>query len=313
MHKPDLWSRYTREPYESHSRWAVCTSRSSAEVKFLPHVADDTVGDETCVRVHAKWRREKLLRSEQIVKNRPRKRGVSPRRALVCALALLAAPAAAHGSITGTVFRDYDADGVHDAREPGTTDVLVSAVNDVGAVVATSTTAVDGTYSLTGLASGEKVRIEFSGQASFLKQGGNGTAAGSSVLFATEGDTSVDHGVNNPAEFCEANPTIATACQFFGRFDSTYAGKGGLRVFGFDTADLPASAPVRYLAIPRLRRRPPTSRRSVRHSVWPISASRAACLPRRSTSVPPDSVPADRGRSIASHPAPTTRSAPPTT
>jgi uncharacterized repeat protein (TIGR01451 family) len=97
-------------------------------------------------------------------------------------------------------------------------------------------TAADGTYSLTGIASGEKVRIEFSGQASFMKQGGNGAAAGSNVLFATEGDASVDHGVNNPAEFCEANPNIATACQFFGRFDSAYAGKGGLRVFGFDTS-----------------------------------------------------------------------------
>ena len=134
------------------------------------------------------------------------------------------------------MFRDYDADGVRDAREPGTTGVLVKAVDDAGAVVASATTAADGTYIVSGVAPGAKVRIEFSGQASFLKQGGNGTAGGSSVLFATEGDTSVDHGVNNPAEFCEANPQIATACQFFGRSDSTFAGKGGVRVFGYDTS-----------------------------------------------------------------------------
>lgn len=151
-------------------------------------------------------------------------------------MAVLAAPAVANAAISGTVFRDYDADGVRDAREPGTTGVLVSAVDDAGSVVATATTAGDGTYTLNGIASGAKVRLEFSGQAGYLKQGGNGTGAGSSVLFATDGDTSVDHGVNNPAEFCEANPQIATACQFFGRSDSTFADKGGLRVFGFDTS-----------------------------------------------------------------------------
>lgn len=158
------------------------------------------------------------------------------RHALIGVAVALVAPAVASAAISGTAFRDYDADGSQDSREPGLTGIQVQAINDAGAILATATTAADGTYSLTGIAPGTKVRVEFSGQPSYLKQGGNGAGAGSSVMFATEGDAGVDHGLNNPAEFCEANPQIATACQFYGRFDSTFANKGGLRVFGFNTS-----------------------------------------------------------------------------
>ncbi len=158
-----------------------------------------------------------------------------PRNVLLVALAALATPAAASAAITGTAFRDYDADGTRDGREPGLSGIAVRALNDAGSVVATTTTAGDGTYSLTGIAAGARVRIEFAGQAAFMQQGGNGLGAGSSAQFATEGADNVNHGLNNPAEFCEANPQIAAACSFYGRFDSTFGAKGGVRVFGYDT------------------------------------------------------------------------------
>ena len=184
------------------------------------------------------------------MKDRPTGRGRYLRRVLVCAVAALSAPAAANAAISGTVFRDYDADGMRDAREPGTADVRVNAINDAGTVVATATTAGDGTYTLNGVTPGARVRLEFSGQAAYLKQGGNGTGAGSNVIFAVDGDVAVNHGVNNPAEFCEANPQIATACQFFGRYDGAFGTKAGMRVFGYNASGFasertnPASDPT---------------------------------------------------------------------
>jgi uncharacterized repeat protein (TIGR01451 family) len=171
-------------------------------------------------------------------RNVPTRARALRRLAVAGVVAGMVVPTVANAAISGTAFRDYDADGTRDAREPGITGIAVTALDDAGAVVATATTAADGTYSLTGVAAGARVRVEFSGEASFLKQGGNGLGAGSSVQFASEGDTDVNHGLNNPAEFCEANPQIAAACSFFGRYDSDFAAKGGLRVFGFNTTGL---------------------------------------------------------------------------
>ena len=67
----------------------------------------------------------------------------------VClAIGALITPAAASADITGAVYRDYDASGARAAREPGIGAVVVQAINNAGAVVATTATATDGTYTL---------------------------------------------------------------------------------------------------------------------------------------------------------------------
>lgn len=112
-------------------------------------------------------------------------------------------------AITGTVFRDFNANGARDTGEPGVGEITVTAYADTGAVVATVTTDATGAYTLT-VAPGSTVRVEFTGWPGYLQPGPGGPDSGTTVLFATEGNTNVNVGLLNPAEYCQTNPTLAT-------------------------------------------------------------------------------------------------------
>ncbi len=134
---------------------------------------------------------------------------------MIVALVLLGTPVLAE--ITGTVFRDYDADGAQAMGEPGIADIFVNAYDGTGTAVGTSpqTTAADGSYTLGSLPVGA-LRLEFTlptgGALDFLEEGAAGST---SVTFASDGAT-VDAGFNNPAQFCEGNPNLATPCYING-------------------------------------------------------------------------------------------------
>ena len=155
------------------------------------------------------------------------------------ALGALVVPAAASADITGAVYRDYDASGARAAREPGIGAVTVTAINDAGAVVATTATAVNGAYTLVTPAG--RYRIEFSGEPASFKQGGGGLADGSSVRFANDGAV-VNHGLNVPGDYCEANPQVATNCFRYGASDGTFSTQSTLRTFGFNTTGVASAA-----------------------------------------------------------------------
>ncbi|MGD9702729.1 MAG: SdrD B-like domain-containing protein [Acidimicrobiia bacterium] len=126
---------------------------------------------------------------------------------------VVGAAGAEGGAITGTVFRDSNVDGVFDAGEVGTAGVTVEAFDADGDPVGTATSLADGTFTLTVAgAATTAIRVEFSGLPAYLRSGPLGPDSGSSVQFATLGDTGVDFGVTNPAEFCQENPTLATNC-----------------------------------------------------------------------------------------------------
>ncbi len=57
-------------------------------------------------------------------------------------------------NITGTVYNDINGNGAQDPGEPGLGGVTVDLLNGGGSVIATTTTASDGTYSFTNLAAG---------------------------------------------------------------------------------------------------------------------------------------------------------------
>jgi gliding motility-associated-like protein/uncharacterized repeat protein (TIGR01451 family) len=127
-------------------------------------------------------------------------------------------PPCAGGSteIGGQVFRDYNANGVFDNTanfaEDGMAGVTVKAydANDApGVPTATTTTTAEGTYLLTGLATTTNYRIEFTWSEPWLKPG---PAGGTTVQFATSGSCDIDVAVNNPADFCQLDPTIFTNC-----------------------------------------------------------------------------------------------------
>ena len=67
------------------------------------------------------------------------------------------------GIIGDYLWSDADADGIQDPGEPGIGDVVLQLVDNMGAVVATTTTAADGSYLFTGVTPGEyTVRVEAS-------------------------------------------------------------------------------------------------------------------------------------------------------
>jgi hypothetical protein len=139
------------------------------------------------------------------------------------------------GTVTGSVFHDYDSDGVRDvlvafgtATDRGVAGVVVRAFDATGAEVGSTTTAADGSYTLAvSGADTDEVRIEFTlpvaqpGPATYLPStatatGASGSLRGTTVQFVTLGDTGVDLAVHLPAEHCQASPNIAISRQCLG-------------------------------------------------------------------------------------------------
>ncbi|HYD50423.1 MAG TPA: hypothetical protein VEB21_18855, partial [Terriglobales bacterium] len=121
-------------------------------------------------------------------------------------LTVVAAAGIASADITGSVFRDFDADGTRDSLEPGAGGVSVSAFDAGGAMVST-TTAFDGTYTLV-VPAGTEVRVEASATFPSLYPGAVGTDSDSSVVFATSPATA-DFAVASPAQYCQLNPDVS--------------------------------------------------------------------------------------------------------
>jgi uncharacterized repeat protein (TIGR01451 family) len=133
----------------------------------------------------------------------------------------------ATATITGNVFRDYNYDGVREQQigvytEPPIPGITVTAYDATGTAVATATTDANGNYTLT-VTAGVPLRIEFTGQPSYLREGTFGfgsdpTGSRTSVTFVTAppgGLTDVNAAFVNPTDFCGADPTqaqIVTAC-----------------------------------------------------------------------------------------------------
>ncbi len=114
----------------------------------------------------------------------------------------LVAPA----SLGDRVWFDSDADGIQDAGEPGVPGVSIELIDAGGSVVATATTAADGSYSFTDLAPGDYsvqvvgVGFVFTGQnigADDAIDSDVGAAGRSDTtnLISGEGETSVDAGL----------------------------------------------------------------------------------------------------------------------
>ncbi len=120
---------------------------------------------------------------------------------------------AAPGQIAGTVFEDYNQNGVKDANEPGLAGVTVTVTAAGGGNVQTTVSATDGTYALGALVG--KQRVEFTNPPTGLFPSAHGSDNGSTVQFAVAGDT-VNAAFAAPSDYCQANPSFITACMFGG-------------------------------------------------------------------------------------------------
>ena len=199
----------------------------------------------------------------------PRRRGrlrsaVSATTALALAVGgVLAAPLAVSadedGTVTGTVFRDFNGNGRFDsgngptsgiANDSGVAGVKVTAYDGAGDVVGTAiTTAPGGTYTLdVERAVSEFLRIEFSewdpayqpsGTSATASAGGTGTN-GTSVQFVELDEGSVDDvdfALNAPGDYGQDQAPIITAIQ---RAGSPVEGSAGGQ--STDTSSIDASA-----------------------------------------------------------------------
>jgi len=136
-----------------------------------------------------------------------------------------------NAQITGTVFRDFNANGTLDVNDAGIGGVIVNAYDDddpIATPTATTTTNSNGpalsnvgTYTLPGLTVGVQYRLEFSwptvgaGNLSFLEPG---AAGGTTVQVATAGATNVNVAINSDGQYCGniADIKIITTCAITG-------------------------------------------------------------------------------------------------
>lgn len=123
------------------------------------------------------------------------------------------AAGSASGTVTGQAFRDYDASGSRNGAEPGVAGVTVTAVDGQGTPVGVATTGPDGQYTLVvSNAASNAVRVAFTNLPKGAVSGPKGTESGTTVQFVTLPATGVSLGVNDPGDYCQQNPSIATTC-----------------------------------------------------------------------------------------------------
>ncbi|MEQ1623206.1 MAG: SdrD B-like domain-containing protein, partial [Sediminibacterium sp.] len=128
---------------------------------------------------------------------------------MLCILVLFFA-VQANAQISGTVFRDFNANGTRNTgagyNEPLVDGITVKAYDAANALVATTTT-VSGAYSFSAgqIAPGTKVRLEFTGWAAGIDYpGAYGTNNKSSIQFATAPATGLGFGINYPGDYIDA-------------------------------------------------------------------------------------------------------------
>jgi len=114
---------------------------------------------------------------------------------------------AASGEIDGRVFDDVDANGTDDT-EPGIAGVVVQAWTSDGSLAASTTTAGDGSYALTGLNDAATYRVEFSSLPAGYESGPVGADNDSAVVFTAPDTSGIDFGVFEPT-VCQTPPANA--------------------------------------------------------------------------------------------------------
>ncbi len=142
-------------------------------------------------------------------------------------------PFAAPQIIAGTVFDDYNQDGIREGREPGINGVVVSAYDSTGTQIATSITGsvsgIVGSYELHMPAGVEDARVQFENIGPHSTQPWlrgfetSNHVGGIPVTFvhhASQGAI-VNLGIERPEEYCQNNPNVATNCYITGNQTNT--------------------------------------------------------------------------------------------
>lgn len=160
------------------------------------------------------------------------------------------------GQITGSVFRDFDADGIKDSNEPFLPGITVNAYNIAGILCGSAVTSgnTSPNYSLSGCGT-TQVRVEFlmpDGTSTCLDRESeyssfSGSVYGTSVQFKNGNSTNVNFAVQNPIDYnvgFSSNPNVYIPCYVNG--DPTGGGTSGSDDWfvGFPYTNSGATAPA---------------------------------------------------------------------
>lgn len=115
----------------------------------------------------------------------------------------------------GTIFRDINNNGLNDTSEIGFSDVgiTVYAYDSDNNVVGSTSVMADGSYVFdTIFDTYSEIRLEFVGLPQYLQTGFYGSDNGTENQIHTAGTCTANLGVQNPADYCESNPNLASTC-----------------------------------------------------------------------------------------------------
>jgi SdrD B-like domain/Secretion system C-terminal sorting domain len=129
----------------------------------------------------------------------------------------------ASGQISGTVFRDFNGNGIQDVSipaDPGIQGVTIKAYNSTDVLQATAITSADGSYSFSSaqISGGTAVRLEFTVAAgsSHLYASSAAQNYGSNVQFVTAPATNIKAAFNSPKDFITVNNTPIFVAKHWG-------------------------------------------------------------------------------------------------
>jgi Secretion system C-terminal sorting domain/SdrD B-like domain len=149
---------------------------------------------------------------------------------LLLAMLVVFIVSSAKAQVSGVVFRDYNANGTKDNtssfNENGVKNIIVTAFNSSGVIIASYRSAATGLFTIpasavaynnvlgsnTGSVSvGTSVRIEFSGLQTGDYPAPVGVDNKGSLQFATAPAANINFAVNYPDEYSQINPRLATS------------------------------------------------------------------------------------------------------
>ena len=137
------------------------------------------------------------------------------------------------GNTGGQVWRDYNSDGIKDASETvGISGVTVKAYDCNGVLLGTTTTDYQGQYTFSSFTPSvsNKVRLEFSTIPSPYLASSAGTNNETTTQFVSATGCSYHLGVNDPSDYCQTNPVMATNCYVNGNNSTGTSGAADVLV-----------------------------------------------------------------------------------
>jgi hypothetical protein len=123
---------------------------------------------------------------------------------------LVAAPDCTTG-LAGSVYIDYNANGIREANETDGQPNLTVSVTDAAGQVLTALTDAGGRYEF-GQVLTYPVRLSFGGLPGGLLSTLRGANNGTTVQFIDAPGCGYDLALNQPQDYCQANPFLLTAC-----------------------------------------------------------------------------------------------------